>query len=329
MKHSALLTVLACTLNACGGTGAVAAPPAFEPEGQTTCGVVKSPKKPLIVEWPATRRAELETVAQSGLVVVRYDGCDMEVLSRCHVASQYQFIPTTPKQETIVVRNSDDLYATIPVYAAAFEGKLASAGELNVDMMVVGRLVGPDDDISRSMLRGTCEGASHVVHGLSVGAFEFFAGASAEASSSAGGLGLAAGISSKTSKETLRRDGTPSECKYEADQSKPPRDCSALLGVEVVELVDDVQSQGEPQSSGGVESTPPRSKRPSVSVEDVGGACEDDEFLECRQRGYSRCQAFGPPTRTTLRAIAAAGCGGERFEDCVGKEFGRCCCDRF
>ena len=75
----------------CAG-GAVEGPkaPGWEPKGATKCYVKASQRKPLVVEWRAEDRAELETQARKGLVVVRYDGCEMEVLSRCKGPGQYE-----------------------------------------------------------------------------------------------------------------------------------------------------------------------------------------------------------------------------------------------
>ena len=52
-------------------------------------------------------------------------------LSMFHVEVK---IGITPKSDKITMKDSDELYANIPVYAAKFEGKLQKSGALNVAM---------------------------------------------------------------------------------------------------------------------------------------------------------------------------------------------------
>jgi hypothetical protein len=63
-------------------------------------------------------------------------------------------------------------------------------------------------------------------------------------------------------------------------------------------------------------------------VEGATGWCAGTETQVCKDRGYKSCQVFarGIPSRRALTGIKAAGCGGSDFSDCVGAEFGRCCC---
>src|SRR5579862_7647544 len=113
--------LLAAAIVACSGGNAasqLAAAPAFDPKDQTKCGVSKSQAKPLIVEWPSADRAALETQAKKGLVAVRYEGCEMEILGRCRAKGSYGYTATTRKRDTITLRDADDLYANVPVGAA-------------------------------------------------------------------------------------------------------------------------------------------------------------------------------------------------------------------
>ena len=217
----------------------VASAPAFEPEGQTKCGVRRSHDKPLVVEWPSADRAELEARAKTQVVVVRYDGCEMEVLSHCRAPGAYRYTPVSPKQDTVSIRNLDELYAQIPVGAASLEGKLERAGQLTVAMTMVGRLDAERVAVGSDELEGACRGATHVMTGMTLGAFEFYAGAEAEVGAkvgvAAGGKTIGAGGRSASQRETITRDGTPAACGV-ADDVSPPADCSAPLRVEVVPL---------------------------------------------------------------------------------------------
>ena len=113
--------------------------PEFNPKGETKCGVAKSQAEPLIVEWPSSARAKLEALSRTGVVAVHYSGCEMEVLASCNAPGKYGYTAITPKHDHVAIRNADDLYANIPLGAARLEGKLERAGELDVDMSIVGR----------------------------------------------------------------------------------------------------------------------------------------------------------------------------------------------
>ena len=81
----------------------VVKPPVFEAPGQAKRSVAASQDKTLVVEWPSGDRAQLGARAKTRVVVIRYDGCE-------------------------------------PRRAIRIEGKLAWAGELTIDMMMVGWL---------------------------------------------------------------------------------------------------------------------------------------------------------------------------------------------
>ena len=212
--------------------------PEFNPTGQAKCGVAKSQAEPLIVEWPDAARGKLESQVRRGVVAVRYVGCDMQVLGQCTAPGKYGYASLNPKKSRVKMRNADELYANIPAYAVKFESTLARAGELNVEMTIVGRYESDRSSVRVEDLQGDCDGATHVVTGLSVGAFEFFAGADARvgAGVSAGDVGVNA--KSTSSRETLNADGQEEACrKAAAADTIPPYGCGALLGLEVQPIV--------------------------------------------------------------------------------------------
>lgn len=237
MGKAAMGLVAAMFLGGCGGknvASAVAREPEFAPEGQTKCKIRASQNKPLVVEWPSADRAELEARAKSQVVVARYDGCEMEILPHCSAPGAYRYTGVTPKRDTVSIRNVDELYAAVPVGAARLEGKLAAAGQLTVEMTTVGRLETDQPLVTANELEGRCTGATHVLTGLTVGAFEFFAGAQAEVGAEVAVGNAGAGARSQTQRETLTRDGSPEECGVSEDA--PPTECSALLRIEVAKL---------------------------------------------------------------------------------------------
>ncbi len=278
----ALLSAAGCKVG--GAARAVAPRVEYDPAGQTKCGVAKSSDRPLIVEWPSADRAALETQKRKGLVVVRYEGCEMQVLRQCRAVGEYQFVGVEAKNETVSIRDADELYARMPVYAAKFEAKLERAGILNVAMTIVGSYEASKLPTDTSGLEGRCEGATHVVSALTAGAFEFYAGSSADVGGGVTVGNVGGGASSSTNHETLTRDGAVSSCsEARRDSADPPLGCGALLRVEVVPLAatlaasapDTTASSAPPPSPGAsVEGTPtdPRSVRRARSGAVVGFA---------------------------------------------------------
>lgn len=247
------LAPLAAVLFGCGGgntASELVKAPEFNPVGQTKCSVGKSQTKPLIVEWPAADRGALEAQKTKGIVAVRYRGCEMEVLRQCSGPSPYAYTPVTPKQDNIRIRDEDELYATIPVYAAKFEGKLRTAGQLSVDMTIVGSFESGLNGLKRSELEGDCSKATHFISAITTGAFEFAAGGSAEVGAGVEVAGAGAGAKSSAEREVLNRDGYKKACQEAtSDDETPPEGCGALLRVEVVAL--EKEEQPQPSDAGG------------------------------------------------------------------------------
>jgi hypothetical protein len=233
--HQFLLPVAACMLTAaCGGRGKTSGPqaptltPKCELEGNAT---------PLTVEWSASRRSQLEGRMAQGTVIVRATGCEITVLSQCSLKLPYKYAGLTPKTETVTIRDDNELFANLPVGAATLRGKLASSGALNVTMTLVGRMATEPGRLHEDMLQGGCEGATHVLTGATVGAFEFSSGASVGQEGGGQVLGIGAGASHRSSKDTISRDGDQGACSAgKAGDDRPPGGCGAIVRIELSPL---------------------------------------------------------------------------------------------
>ncbi|MFO0639265.1 MAG: hypothetical protein U0183_08630 [Polyangiaceae bacterium] len=231
------VSVGVCSLVGCGGrtpTAAVAEPPRFEPKDQAKCGVAKSHAKPLIVEWPSSERSELEARAKRGVVAVRYVGCEMEMLPRCHVPGTYKYVAITPKSDGIVIRDADELYTNVPLGAAKLEARLSRAASLRVAMTIVGRYEADADEVRTDQLRGDCARATHFVSALTAGAFDFYAEGKARVAGSAAVLGAGGGGDTAAERENITKDGDATACSgAKSEDPRPPSSCGALLRMEV------------------------------------------------------------------------------------------------
>jgi hypothetical protein len=144
------------------------------------CRVGAGRSEPLVTEWPATEKANLEALLRRGGVAVEYTGCSMRVLPRCALPGQYVWQRTSPATDAFDVDGVDELWAKLPLGAASLEGELSRTGKLKVKTKVAGllRLEGataavPADD--------ACARATHVLGALAIGAFSLEAGDSAKA----------------------------------------------------------------------------------------------------------------------------------------------------
>ena len=225
-------------LAACAHTPLDPSVPTYSPTDQATAGAAKSASRPLIVEWPAADRATLESQRASGVVVVRYGGREMEVLRGCHVVdarATYRYVPLTPKQEDLVMRDATELDAAMPIHTVSLEARLQQKQELDVAMTIVGMYQTDGRSWSSSDLQGDCAGATHVVQALAVGAFEIDASAQASVAGGVHAMGAGVGASHDASREVLHRDGDKDACaRSGAHDASPPFACGAMLRVEVV-----------------------------------------------------------------------------------------------
>ena len=206
-------------------------------KGTTTCGVTAGRTEPLIVEWPSVDRARLEALFKQGIVAVSYTGCTMEVLADCSAESSYRYVATLPKHDVVRIRTADELYASLPFGAAQLEGKLQGKSELEVSMSIVGRYQSELRGVRSSQLKGSCAKATHVISGLTVGAFEFAALTQSSGGARVSVFGSGAAGESARSREDLGRDGKTESCKgAQGTDKEPPAECRALLRIEVTPL---------------------------------------------------------------------------------------------
>jgi hypothetical protein len=302
---------LLLALSACGPNLAdrVARAPAFDRPGETKCGVARSRSEPLVVEWPSAARAELEALSRTGVVAVRYTGCEMEVLASCSAPGKYAYTAITPKRDHVAIRNEDDLYANIPLGAAKLEGKLASSGELDVDMAIVGRYASDRAVVTADQLQGPdCARATHVVSALTVGAFDFSAGSDAAVSGGASVGNAGGGASSSSSRELLNSDGQRTACgTAKTSDASPPEACGAIVRLEVVPLGQAKQEGSVGASAAAAQAVaPPSPSGPGGEVV-IDVVEQDQSWMASIEAGG---QTFVSRSRDFLQAVPPLGATG-------------------
>jgi hypothetical protein len=236
-----VLVLVAALGPGCGGSDLaadLAHPPEYNPRDRARCAAGVSVTKPLLVEWPSADRAELEARAAKGPVAVRYTACEMEILRTCQVPGHYAYTGVTRQDDRVKIKTTDELFAKVPIHAASLEAKLQKAGELTVDLSIVGTYALDRGSVRVEDLQGECARATHVLSGLTVGAFEFSAGASAQLSADAHVVVAEATAKGGAERETLNRGGDRSACGRAGKQDAgPPEGCGALIRVEVLPVL--------------------------------------------------------------------------------------------
>jgi hypothetical protein len=218
----------------------LAAPPQLD-VGSAKCSVATSHDAPFVVEWEGSDRAQLEAAVRTGIAAVRYGGCQLEVVQGCSAPAAYEYAALTPKKESVEIMDADELYARFPRGAVQLEAELARAGSVSVDMMVVGRLEAPSIRVEREQLQGpSCTQATHVVTGLTVGAFRLHTGAKEDIAVDLSLPGAAgAGVTRESAREEIGSDGDVAACEAASlRDTLPPAGCGALIRIEVVPLGD-------------------------------------------------------------------------------------------
>ena len=240
---------LGCALPWLGGSPA-AAPFVETPEvpgdAQAKCKVAAAHENPLVTEWPAPEKANLEARLREGTVVVAYAGCTMRLLPLCRATGKYLWRRTTPASDRIEIRDADDLYAKLPLGAASLEGELKRSGRLAVQTTVAGQLDLEEFDPNSLPRDGTCLGATHVLGALSVGAFKLMSGggASLRGSASLSSIGSAGGESQRE-ESLLREAGSPEKCEA-STESAADIGCASPIQVFLRPLPRLIADQGLP-----------------------------------------------------------------------------------
>ena len=210
------------------------------------CHVAASQSSPLVTEWPASEKANLEVLLRSGAVAVAYSGCSMRVLSECRVRGTYYWQRTTPSTDSLEINDADELYAKLPLGAVSLEGELKRSGKLSVQTMISGQLRLDGADVNAVPQEGPCAQATHLVSALSMGAFALKAGGSRNAGATVGVTGIGeTGIKRERSADLLRSAGDFDSCSASTDQS-PHANCASPIQVFLVPLPGRTEEEGPP-----------------------------------------------------------------------------------
>lgn len=238
-----------------------------DPTGLSKCKVAASQSSPLVTEWPASEKARLEGLLSEGGVAVSYSGCEMTILDACQVKGRYEYQRTTLSSDTIEIEDADELYAKLPLGAVSLEGELSRSGRLAIRTTVAGQLKFRGDPAAVASA-GACSRATHVITGLSVGAFKLLSGGAVSAGGGVDVAGAGAGAKSSRAEETMRQAGNPERC-GDGSETAAHADCSSPIQVFLRPLEKEPGDPGYVEPEGA--KPPPNAVRMSFAAP-PGGA---------------------------------------------------------
>jgi hypothetical protein len=243
MKRAVLVALLVGCAPTLPPAGSMVPPGAMS---VARCRVASGRATPLVTEWPASEKANLEALSHEGAVAVAYSGCNLRVLSECRLRGTYRWQRTTPATDNLEINNEDELYARLPLGAASLEGELKRTGKLAVQTIVSGQLKLEENGLPEIPASGACAQATHVVSALAVGAFALTSGAtgSGKAGITVASLGEAGG-SRNRSATLMRSAGDPDSCGQATDQA-PHANCASPIQVFLTPIPGRAAEEGPP-----------------------------------------------------------------------------------
>jgi hypothetical protein len=253
MKHHSIARAsLAVTVACAGALGCVQSSTAKArsvlphiPAEQARCRVAASQSSPLVTEWPASEKANLEVLLRGGTVAVAYSGCSMRLLPECRVAGEYHWQQTTAATDSLEINDADELFAKLPLGAASLEAELKRSGKLSVKTTVAGQLRLQNANFNDIPREGPCAQATHIVTGLSLGAFALTAGGQKDTKLGAEVSIIGTGVKTERSADLLRSAGDFDTCSQGTAES-PHVNCASPIQAFLTPLPGRTEEEGPP-----------------------------------------------------------------------------------
>ncbi|MBE7481833.1 MAG: sel1 repeat family protein [Polyangiaceae bacterium] len=269
-------------------------PTAAEATGRTSIPAVDGPASPLVVDWKAEQRADLEEAIHDGIAVVAWDDKGLRLLKRCKVTGNYGYLPVQVKTDVVRLETADDVQASLPLGGLGIVGKIggefSKGTTLDIALAMVGKRRTTWNDVTKDELEGNCDGASHYVRAILVGAFAMKTGTRAKAAAAVEIFGAGTSGESSSAKDVATTDGKLSACDgATGEESKPPSQCAAILRLELEPIAK--QGSGKKEAA-----TPAAKEEPEVKAEAVEGCPPGFVFSggACKKGGADRPHACQP-----------------------------------
>ena len=228
-KAHAPTLLLAMGLTGCGGGGEpLRAKAPVLPGEDERCRAAALRETPIVTEWSAAEKANLQARLRAGALAVEYTGCAMRPIVSCAPRGSYRWQRTTTSTDVIEISSKDELFAKLPLGAFALEGELARSGRIAVQTTVSGQFVLEGSNAAEIPDYGDCAQATHLLVGLSIGSFKLRSGGTLSAGASVGVGEHGGGAKTSSSETILRESGDFESCKNSTDEAAD-MGCSAPI----------------------------------------------------------------------------------------------------
>jgi hypothetical protein len=213
--------------------------------GQNKCNP-KDHSRPFIIDWDATDQSSFQAHASGDVVIVKYHGCELEVLGGCrddsakgNFAGSYKAIEwTSGGVETIDIQTEAELYAKLPLGVASLDGRVTSGEKFHMEYYVSGTRTATRDHLYKSDLakNPACAGATHYVYQYNLGAFALASMSKLKGEVNGSYFGFGAGGSSSNQTNADKKGGELGACK--GDSSKEVDACKVPIRLTLREIGD-------------------------------------------------------------------------------------------
>lgn len=204
---------------------------------EMVCEGVPGRVKPLVVDWSADERVDLEAAMQGSVVVVKYDCPGIEILPGCTVEGSYAYAGVSRKEQVVQMTNMDEVRANIPMSSGSVGGEIQSGRAIDLATVLVGRRSTTVNYLTEGTLVGQCEGATHFVRSASLGAFSMGTGSVGNAAVMGEMFGVGASASSNSERNTTNTDGNLEACRdSKPGADTPPGECQAPVRIELMPI---------------------------------------------------------------------------------------------
>ena len=320
------------------GAGKAARPDDPTASGAMNEAVCRVPAKhgtPLVVDWNAHQRVELAQAMKNGVVVLSYASCsELRVLPDCHVgelANAYSFTGIALDDELVIVDNQDQLGATFPLHAASLSGDLRRGSKIQLDLATIGGTRTIRHHASARDLVGECQGATHMLVGVDVGAFAMLTTTGASVRAGAEMFGAAAKAASTSDREHHMLAGDRNACAGvdPLRAAEPPHQCSVPLRLDVVALDDGAPNARTERVTINDDATCPAGLvlvdglcvRASAAAHQCTFGDAADCAAQCEKNEPASCNNLG-----TMKAKAGDSAGAKRaYESACARNHGAAC----
>lgn len=239
----------------------------------------KNHDKPFIIEWDATDMSMFQGRAEkTGVVFVKYEGCDLKVLDRCSKDNDAGYFGryeppewTSGGAEHLDIASEGELFAKLPLGVGTLGGRVKAGETFRMDYWVAALRTSTRPAVYRGELKGIagCQGATHYVYGYAMGAFELASTKKTSGSMEASVKGIGAGGSQTSSTNAEKKGGVLKSCE-DVKTAKEAKTCSVPIRLLLREVSDGDNPEGNAAgSTPGAATNATRTDQSSITKEET------------------------------------------------------------